>query len=129
MSLTKITCPSCGASAVKYVPLDAKIATCHRCHHKFDVWKEGIINDEEETSGVSSPQLIHDKYINQKLKKSGSSLVFIVLQVLAVICAWIYLLLTKTMSDGAGYVGLDNYIFAYTPFTIISIVFFIRNRF
>lgn len=47
MSLSKITCPSCGVSSVKHIPLQVKFATCHKCGHKFDIWKEGITPEIE----------------------------------------------------------------------------------
>lgn len=47
MSLSKITCPSCGASTVKHIPLQVKFATCHKCGYRFDIWKEGITPDIE----------------------------------------------------------------------------------
>lgn len=54
MSLSKITCPSCGVSSIKHIPLQVKFATCHKCGHKFDIWKEGI-TPEKETEKILTP--------------------------------------------------------------------------
>lgn len=134
MSLEKITCPSCGACALKDVPLKTTFATCNKCGCRFNVLNEGLSSDAE-IEGVLKPLRVVEtrterprtsiNHDSKNAMKFPGTLAFMFLFVISFIWFLFIAMLSCSLGDGAGghFSSTTDFVLAITPLTFVFLLF------